>query len=76
MNLLSRQTGNSTRRLDVLGTRLLVLGAEELCAVAAEPRAELGEFLLEAGDRLLVHVGLRDDFGHVDCEARRARAYQ
>lgn len=56
-----------TRSFNVLGTGLLVFGAEELGTVAAEPGAELGELLLEARDRLLVHVGLCDDLGHVDC---------
>jgi hypothetical protein len=60
-----RCTG-SARSLDVFSAGLLVLGAEEFGTVAAEPGAELGELLLKASDRLLVHVGLSDDLGHVN----------
>ena len=54
--------------LNIFSRRLFVLGTEELGAVAAEPGAELGQLFFEAGDRLLVHVGLGDDLRHVDCE--------
>lgn len=56
------------RRFDVLDTRLLVFGAEELGTVAAEPGAELGELFFETCDGLLIHVGLSNDLGHVDCQ--------
>ena len=34
-----------------------------------EPRRHLTELLAQARDGLVIHVGLRDEFGHGDCES-------
>lgn len=54
--------------LDVCCTSGLVLAGKEAGRVLAQPLGQLGQFLAQPVDRLLIHVGLRDKFGHVDCE--------
>lgn len=49
--------------LGVLGTRGLILVQEVVSGIAREPLRELGKLLSEAVDRLLVHVGLSNEFG-------------
>jgi hypothetical protein len=54
------------RTLNVLRTGLFVLRAEELRAVPRQPRAEFRDLLFDTRDGLRVHVGLGDEFWHVD----------
>ena len=64
--LVAPNTLNAPRLLDILLACGLVLGGEEAGGVLAEPLRQLGEFLAEAVDGLLVHVGLGDELGHGD----------
>lgn len=51
----------------VLGIGDLVLGEEVLLRVLGQPVGDLGHLLAEAVDRLLVHVGLSNEFCEGDC---------
>jgi hypothetical protein len=74
LSLISPQTSPPVRPLSSLGTSLvnvllsgcLVLGDEVLNAVLGEPAGESGQFVAEAVDGLLVHVGLGDEFREGD----------
>ena len=57
---------HATGFIDILGALGLVVGAEIVLRVLAEPLGHFGEFLAEAGDGLGVHVGLGDEFGEGD----------
>lgn len=57
--------------IDILLAGSLVLADKVRGRVAAKPRRELGQLLAEAVDRLLVHVGLRNELGHSDWNRQR-----
>lgn len=57
---------HSSSILDVIGSWLLVFGAEETAAVACKPGAELADLLAESIHRLIVHVGLSNELREVD----------
>jgi hypothetical protein len=69
-NIVSSQFLSLPRPLNVLCSRLLVLGAEEAVRVARKPGAELTDLLTQTVDRLDVHVGLSDHLWHVDYDIR------
>jgi hypothetical protein len=53
--------------LDVLGAGGLVLADEVLGDVPREPVGKFEKFFTEAVDGLLIHVGLRNEFGEGNC---------
>ena len=55
------------RLLNIILTSSFILAREKPAGILAQPLRQLGQLLAQAGDGLLVHVCLGDEFGHGDC---------